>query len=256
MTQLVSIITPTYNSEKYIAETINSVMCQTHSLWEMIVVDDCSTDQTAVIVQGFALHDSRIKIINLNENSGTGIARNRGLQQAEGRYIAFLDADDLWLPNKLSEQIRFMQIKNLPFTFCFYDCIDENGNSLQKRIESPVHLTYKQLFFCNYIGNLTAIYDVDFFGKINISTVRKRQDWVLWLTILKKISVAQPVPESLARYRIHKNSVSASKLDLLQHNFKVYRSFHGLNLLISACCMLLFLCTQLLIKPLYIRKIR
>jgi hypothetical protein len=112
------------------------------------------------------------------------------------------------------------------------------------------------LFFCNYVGNLTGIYDANYLGKIAISSIRKRQDWMLWLSILKKVKTAQPIPESLAYYRIRENSISASKLDLLKHNFAVYRTFHGFNLVVSIACMIGFLFTQLLIKPTYIKTTR
>ena len=252
-TALVSIITPSFNSEKFIAETIQSVQNQTYQNWEMIIVDDCSSDKTVSIAEEIAINDRRIKIYTLEKNSGTGIARNTALNKTSGKYISFLDADDLWKPEKLEKQINFLKSNHLPFSFSFYECIDEEGKSLKKRVESPRNLSYKQLFFCNYVGNLTGIYDVDYFGKINISSIRKRQDWMLWLTILKKIKSAQPVPESLAYYRIRENSISASKLDLLKHNFAVYRRFHGFNLVVATICMIGFLFTQLLIKPRYIK---
>ncbi len=252
---LVSIITPTYNSEKFILETIQSVQKQSYPDWEMIIVDDCSTDNTVSMVSAISKNDSRIRFFQLEENLGTGVARDLALSKATGRYITFLDSDDLWKPSKLEKQIDFLRSNNHPFTFSFYECIDEAGNALDKKIEAPKRLKYYQLFFCNFIGNLTGIYDTSFFGKIPISSIRKRQDWMLWLTILKKIQVAMPVPESLAYYRVRENSISASKFNLLQHNFKVYRTFHGLNLVVSLICMVGFLFTQLMIKPFYTKKL-
>jgi len=254
--ELVSIITPSFNSEKFIVDTIQSVQNQTYHNWEMIIVDDCSTDATVAIVEKMALLDNRIQLFQSKKNSGTGIARNRALQKAKGRYISFLDADDLWKPEKLENQIDFLKNNNLPFTFSFYDCINEQGKELNKRVEAPRNLSYRQLFFCNYVGNLTGIYDVNHFGKIAISSIRKRQDWMLWLIILKKVKSAKPIPESLAFYRIRENSISASKHDLLKHNFGVYRRFHGFNLAYSLLCMTGFLFTQLLIKPRYIKNIK
>ena len=166
MSELVSIITPTYNAEKYIRETLQSVLNQSYQNWEMILADDASTDHTISIIEGFAAKDSRIKLFKLPENRGNGFARNAALEKATGKYIAYLDADDLWFPEKLEKQIQFLKTNNLPFTFSFYDSIDEMGNDLNRRVESPNPLTYKQLFFCNYVGNLTAIYDADYFGKI------------------------------------------------------------------------------------------
>lgn len=254
MQSLVSIIIPTFNSARFISETVQSVKNQTHQNWEMIVVDDCSEDNTFEIIKNFAKTDSRIKFFQLQKNSGTGVARDFALSKCNGNYIAFLDADDLWKPKKLEIQLDFMQKNNLNFTFCFYECINEAGINIKKTIQAPNNLSYRQLFFCNFIGNLTAIYNVDFFGKIPISPIRKRQDWMLWLTILKQIKSAKPVPESLAYYRIRQNSVSASKKSLLKHNFNVYRQFHGLSLILSGFCMIGFLFTLFFVKPFFIKK--
>ncbi|MGM8360835.1 glycosyltransferase family 2 protein [Flavobacterium sp. ARAG 55.4] len=251
---LVSVIIPTFNSEKYISDTIQSVQNQSYQNWEVIIVDDASTDETQTIITPF-LTNKRIKFYSLEKNSGTGVARNLAVSKASGKYISFLDADDLWKPEKLEKQINFMQKQKLPFTFSFYDCIDDEGKLLGKRLEAPRNLSYTQLFFCNYVGNLTGIYDVEYFGKISISSIRKRQDWMHWLTLLKKIKTAKPVPESLAIYRIRKNSLSNSKTALIQYNFAVYRQFHGFNWIVSVFCMIGFLFTQLLIKPLYSKKI-
>lgn len=248
---VVSIITPCYNSAKFILETIQSVQNQTYLDWEMIIVDDCSSDETVVIIEEIAVKDSRIHLFKLLINSGTGIARSTALAKATGKFIAFLDADDLWKPEKLDKQLDFMKVNKLPFTFSFYDCINEAGEPLNRRVEAPLHLSYQQLFFCNYIGNLTGIYDANYFGKIPVSSLRKRQDWMMWLIILKKIEFTQPVPESLALYRIRESSISASKCDLIQHNFSVYRTHHRLNLIAATLCMIGFLFTQLILKPRY-----
>jgi teichuronic acid biosynthesis glycosyltransferase TuaG len=255
MSELVSIITPTFNAEKYIRDTLQSVLNQSYQNWEMILVDDASTDQTVKIINDFAEKDARFKLSKLSKNSGNGFARNIALEKATGKYIAFLDADDLWFPLKLEKQIQFLKENNSPFTFSFYDCIDEDGNSLNRRVQAPVNLTYGVLFFCNYIGNLTAIYDADYFGKITLEATQKRQDWRIWLTILKQIQVTKPVPESLAIYRIRKDSISSSKFKLIKHNFGVYREFHQFNFVFSVLLMARFLFTQLVIKPRYIKKI-
>lgn len=255
-TPLVSIITPTFNSQQFIEKAIKSVQNQTCISWEMIVIDDCSTDQTPSIVRELALLDQRIRFFRLEKNSGPGIARNTALQKAMGKYIAFLDSDDLWAEEKLEKQLAFMQSNGLKFTFSFYECIDEAGNALHKRIEAPKNLSYNQLVFCNYVGNLTGIYDAEYFGKITITSVRKRQDWILWLTILKKIKIAKPVPETLAFYRVRTNSISSSKIDLIKYNYRVYTDFHRHNVIIAGLCMCGFLFTQLFIKPLYSKLIK
>ncbi len=251
----VSIITPSYNAAKYIAQTIQSVQQQTLADWELLITDDCSNDETVAVIHSFLANDSRISLFSLPQNSGPGVARNHSIQQATGRYIAFLDADDLWKPQKLEKQVNFMQQSGSHFTFSFYDCMDENGVFLNRRVEAPKILTYKQLFFCNYVGNLTGIYDSDYFGKIPISAVKKRQDWIVWLTVLKKLKYANPVPESLATYRIRTASVSSSKMNLLHYNYAVYRNFHRLNVVAALGCMTVFLFVQLLVKPRYIKKL-
>jgi glycosyltransferase involved in cell wall biosynthesis len=255
MNDLVSILTPTYNAEKFIQATIESALNQTYQNWEMILVDDASTDETVSIIEQYAQNDDRIKLFKLPENRGNGFARNAALEKAIGKYIAYLDADDLWFPEKLEKQIQFLKANNLHFTFSFYDSIDEEGNDLNRRVESPNPLTYKQLFFCNYIGNLTAIYDAEYFGKIILESSQKRQDWRIWLTILKQIKIAKPVPEALAFYRIRKDSISASKFKLIKHNFGVYREFHRYNFVFAVLLMIRFLCTQLIVKRRYIKKI-
>jgi teichuronic acid biosynthesis glycosyltransferase TuaG len=255
MEELVSIITPCYNAEKFIAETIKSVQNQTYTNWEMIIIDDFSNDNSVQIIKNFTQYDARIQCIILPKNSGTGIARNTALDLVKGKYIAFLDADDLWKPQKIAIQVEYMKNNNLPFTFSFYECIDEEGKKKKILVKAPKELKYRQLFFCNYVGNLTGIYDTSFFGKIAISSIRKRQDWMVWLTVLKRIKVGYPITESLAYYRVRENSISASKVNLLQHNYQVYRQFHGYSILKSLFCMIGFLYTQLLIKPLFIKKI-
>lgn len=246
---LVSIITPTYNSSNYISQTIDSVLNQTYQNWEMIIIDDCSSDETFSIISKFASEDSRIKVFKLDENSGAGVARNLAIQQASGNYIAFLDADDLWKPEKLEKQIGFMQEQKIPFTFSFYETMDEAGNLRNETLTTPSKITYKQLYYCNWIGNLTGIYSVDFFGKIPISSIKKRQDWMLWLQIVKQIETAIPVPESLAYYRVRQDSISASKWKLIQFNFKVYKDFHQRNFITACLDTMRFLYVQLLVKP-------
>lgn len=252
---LVSIITPTYNAEKYISATIQTVQNQTHKNWELLIIDDCSTDNTVGMINNLIKLDNRIQLHVLPSNQGVGASRNIGVAQSKGSYISFLDSDDLWKSNKLERQLDFMKENNLAFTFSFYECIDESGNNLNIRKEAPNFTTYKKLFFCNYIGNSTAIYNAEILGKIAINKIRKRQDWMLWLTIVKKLKAAQPIPEALSYYRIRKNSISSSKMELLKYNFKVYHKFHKLNFLVSAFCILAFLFTQLMIKPLYTKKI-
>jgi len=251
---LVSVITPAYNSARYIADAIRSVQAQTLDDWEMVIVDDASSDDTSGIVTGFIAADPRIRLIRLAHNSGAGVARQTALDAAQGRYVAFLDADDIWKSQKLSRQVDHMEAHRQPFTFSFYEQMDEGGNPIGKVITAPSPLSYRQLFFCNFVGNLTGIYDTQYFGKIPFSTIRKRQDWMIWLTIMKRLKTASPVPESLACYRVRSNSISSSKVGMVRYNFAVYRQFHKMNLVAACCCMAVFLFVQLLVKPQFIRR--
>ena len=186
MNNLVSVITPVYNSEKYISDHIKSVQNQTYSNWELILVDDCSSDHSAALINSFQKNDSRIKYFRLEKNSGAGIARNKGIELAQGQYIAFLDSDDQWFPKKLERQLNFMQKNSYYFTFTDYDMVDEKGQRLAKQVKCKSRVTYKSALYKNPIGCLTVIYDVDFFGKQYMPSIRKRQDYALWLNLLKK----------------------------------------------------------------------
>ena len=255
MTPLVSIIMPAYNAEKYIEQAILSIQNQTFTTWELIIVDDVSTDTTVEIIKNACAKDPRISLHQLPQNSGTGIARNVALEQAKGRYIAFLDADDLWRKDKLEKQLQFMKARNCAFCFSYYNLINAEGKELGKQINAPKSISFSKLFVANWIGNLTAIYDSEIVGKMTISAARKRQDWTLWLKIVKRVKVAEVIPESLAYYRMGNPSVSSGKVTLLKHNYAVYRKFHKLNIVAALASMAIFLGCHFLIKPFYIKKL-
>lgn len=234
---LVSIITPVYNSEKYLSENIRSVRAQTLSNWEHILVDDCSSDGSEALIKSFQEKDPRIKYHRLETNSGAGIARNKAIELAKGDYIAFLDSDDQWYPEKLEKQINFMEENNHHFTFTDYDMVDENGQKIPKTIKSKPIVTYKRALYKNPIGCLTVIYDVNFFGKQYMSSIRKRQDYALWLKLLKKTN-GYGINECLASYRSGNESISANKLDLVKYEWKIYREIEGLSWFKSAFYLL------------------
>ena len=229
---LISIITPSYNSEKFISQTIESVLSQTYQNWEMIIVDDKSPDNSNIIIEKYIKQDKRIKLIKLNQNSGPAVARNLAIKEAKGRYIAFLDADDVWYPDKLEKQIAFMKENNLVFTYSAYELIDENNNSIGKFVP-PSFITYESMLKTCSVGCLTAIYDTKKLGKIFMPIIDKRQDYGLWLKILKKIKVTKGLNETLAKYRIRKNSVSSNKLKAAKYQWKIYREIENLNLIKS-----------------------
>jgi len=246
---LVSIITPLYNSKAFIAETISSVLKQTYTNWELLLIDDCSTDNTLEVVAEFLLKNPNIKLIKNNSNSGAAISRNKGIAEAKGDFIAFLDADDLWKPKKLEKQINFMQTENCEVCFSSYEQIDEAGKPVNKLVKALPVLDYNTLLKTNYIGNLTGIYNAKVLGKIEAPNLRKRQDWLLWLAAIKKSGKpAKSVQESLAYYRVREGSISSNKIELLKHNYLVYRKGLGFSAIKSLYRMLLFLYEQFFVK--------
>lgn len=226
----VTIVTPSYNSASFFSETIQSVLNQSFSDWEMIVVDDCSTDNTIEVIQHFVDQDSRIKMICLSKNSGPAVARNTAIECAQGRYIAFLDSDDIWLPDKLEKQLVFMQDNNYPFTYAAYDKIDEN-RQVFGYVGVPDNISYYDLLKTCSIGCLTAIYDTDYFGKIYMPTNTKREDFATWLILLKQVDYAYGLNECLAQYRVYENQTSAKKIKMAKENWYLYREVEGLNLM-------------------------
>ena len=227
---LISIITPSYNSKRFIKATIESVLSQTYENWEMIIVDDVSPDDSNEIIEEYCKQDSRIKLIKLEKNSGPAVARNRAIEKAKGRYIAFLDADDLWHPEKLEKQIDFMEKNNYELTYTNYETMDENGNNLNNIRNSPAKLNYKQLLKACKIGCLTAVYDTEKIGKVYMPLMKKRQDFGLWLRILKKVDYAYNVNEVLGVYRLMSNSVSSNKFNLVKYNYRLFHNHEKLSI--------------------------
>ena len=225
----VSIVTPSYKSEKFIAECIESVLSQTYDNWEMIIMDDCSPDNSNEIIKQYVQKDSRIQLIELKENSGPAVARNKAIELAQGRYIAFLDSDDLWLDEKLQKQLAFMEENDLALTYSSYKLIDEENNDLGVFITKE-YISYSELLKTNSIGCLSAIYDTDKLGKVFMPLILQKQDYGLWLEILKKIKSTQGMLEPLAVYRIRKKSVSSNKLKAATYLWKVFRDVEKLNM--------------------------
>lgn len=234
---MVSIVTPVYNSEKYINDCIASVQTQTFEYWEHILIDDCSSDGSEALIKSFQEKDPRIKYHRLAKNSGAGIARNKAIELAQGDYIAFLDSDDQWYAEKLEKQLNFMQENNYHFTFTDYDMVYESGQKMSKTIKCKPKVTYKNALYKNPIGCLTVIYDVNFFGKQYMPSIRKRQDYALWLNLLKKTN-GYGINECLASYRMGNASISSNKLGLLKYEWKIYREVEGLSWFKSAFYLL------------------
>jgi glycosyltransferase involved in cell wall biosynthesis len=237
---LISIITPTYNSSQFIRETIDSIINQTYAYWELLITDDCSTDDTWNILNEYIKKDNRIKIFRLDKNSGAGISRNHSIEKASGRYIAFCDSDDVWIPEKLEKQISFMQQNKLAFTYSAYQKITETGE-LKGVINPPLEISYTDLLKTCSIGCLTAIYDTYKIGKIYMSKIRKRQDYALWLNIFKKINKTKGLNEVLGYYRICKKSISRNKTKAAYYHFRVLREVGNISFIKSCYYFIIYL---------------
>lgn len=225
----VSIITPLYNCENFISSTIESVLRQTYTDWEMIIIDDKSTDSSLQKAESYVQQDPRIRIIELKKNSGAAVARNTGIKESNGKYLAFLDSDDLWLPKKLEYQVKFMYDNDIAFSYTAYRKMDED-ETYRGIVSVPENVTYNDLLNANSIGCLTAMYDVSKLGKLYMPNIAKRQDYVLWLKILKNEKQAFGLNIPLAVYRVRNESISSDKLKAARYQWMVYREIEELNL--------------------------
>ena len=233
---LISIITPSYNASLFIEHTITSVRKQTYQHWEMIIVDDCSTDNTPDILERFENEDERIHVIYLNQNGGAAFARNIALKQAKGRFVAFLDSDDCWKPEKLQKQLSFMQTNHYAFTFTGYELMTNEGVLLNKQISAPEQISYNDMLKNTIIGCLTVMIDRQMAGHIQMPNIRTRQDLATWLAILKKGINAFGLNENLAEYRIGNSSISRNKWKAAKMNWFVYRKVEKLNVIKAFWC--------------------
>ncbi|MGN0777515.1 MAG: glycosyltransferase family 2 protein, partial [Aristaeellaceae bacterium] len=221
---LVSVIMPTYNCGQFIAQSIQSVIDQTVTDWELLIVDDGSTDSTGAAVKPFMQGDPRIHYMRLAHNGGPAAARNEGLRRAAGKYIAFLDSDDLWVPEKLDKQMAFMASTGATFCATAYDQMDERGSALPTVCLPPHKTTYrKMLRLSNPIGNSTVMYDQSVLGRLEVPPIRKRNDFALWLKILKTTPCCMGMDDVLAHYRVRENSVSSNKLAQARYHWQLYR---------------------------------
>lgn len=234
---MVSIITPSYNCADYIVDTIKSIQAQTYSNWELLITDDCSTDNSLEVISEYCSRDPRIKLFRLGKNSGAGIARNNSIKSAKGRYIAFCDSDDRWYPEKLAEQLKFMNDENCALSYTSYDVCDEAGK-LSGYVECLNSLSKSKIVRDNGIGCLTAMYDIEKVGKNYMPSMRKRQDWCLWIDIINKTGEAKGLQQPLAIYRDRATGISANKAEMLKYNYEVYHTFLKKSCLTSWCLLM------------------
>ena len=247
MEYLISIITPTYNCAQFIGETIKSVINQTYTNWEMIIVDDASNDNTEEVVK--SIKDERIKYIRLKENSGAATARNIAMENASGKFMAFLDSDDIWIKDKLEKQVKFMIDNNYNFTCTAYEKMNEKGDSLNKVFKPKKKADYNRILLDCPVGNSTVMYNVSNLGKFQVPNIRKRNDDALWLQILKKEKFIYGMPDILMKYRIRNNSISSNKLSLVKYHWYLYRKIEHLSVIRSV----FHLCWWGIIKILHIK---
>lgn len=221
---------PAYNSGRFIEQSIRSVLSQTYTNWELLIVDDCSIDDTTSIVASF--EDMRIHYQRNEHNMGAALSRNKAIQAAKGKYIAFLDADDKWLPTKLEKQVEFMQQNNIPISYTAY-YVQHSTNTTYSIHQCPTTQNYYQLTKWNRIGCLTVMYDREQIGTIQIPHIEKRNDYALWLTILRKGYTAHGIQEPLAIYRSHNGVSKGNKLAFLKYHYQMFHHILGYNCLIA-----------------------
>ena len=236
MNNLVSIITPCYNSSQFIGECIDSVLSQTYDNWELLIVDDSSSDNSCEMIRKY--DDNRISLIELEKNGGAAEARNIALKKAKGKYIAFLDSDDLWESQKLEKQISFMETEDIAFSFSTYQPMSEDGSKLYSIIHAPKIVTYSSYLKNTIIGCLTVVIDREKTGDFEMPNIRSSHDMALWLLIIRRGFTAYGLDENLARYRIVSTSNTASKWRAAKDVWKVYREVEKLSFFYSSWCFL------------------
>ena len=231
--ELVSVIIPVYNAEEFIEDTINNIKIQTYKNWELLLVNDCSTDKSVSIIEKY-LNDSRIKLINLSKNSGPANARNLGIENANGRYLCFQDADDIWNNEKIKKQVDFMKEKECAFSFTGYQFVNENLICSGKKVYVPKKLTYKQALKNTTISTITVMFDLKKISKelIKMPDI-KNEDSATWWKILRNGYVAYGLNEILSFYRRSNNTRSSNKFESIKNTWNIYRKQENLNIFMT-----------------------
>lgn len=243
MKRLVSVIMPVYNAGHFLEEAIQSVIAQSYTEWELLVIDDCSTDASSTVIHSFMEKDHRIRYYKTDNPSGSPILpRNIGIRHARGKYIAFLDSDDVWLPDKLEKQLDlFEEYEDMAIGFADYEKITEEGERNGRIVRAPAVTTYKELLKGNVIGCLTAVYDTTKVGKLFFRN-HSHEDYILWLDILKRGYVARNTQTLEALYRVRGNSVSSNKLKAMTWQWSIYRNIERIGFLDSVYYFLHYAC--------------
>lgn len=234
----VSIITPVYNAEKYIGSAIDSILAQTYNDWEIVLVDDCSTDNSSAIIASYG-NSERIKYHKRDINEGAAVARNTALKLATGRYVAFLDSDDIWKPLKLEKQLAFMKDKDAAISCTALECIDENGASLNSIRNVNYKISYNFLLHNTMIATSTVIVDRNKTGDFLMPLRRGGQDYATWLKLMKTGNICYGLNEVLSEYRVLKNSLSSNKIKSIKQVWQIQTVDEGINKVSAAfnvCC--------------------
>lgn len=229
---------PSYNAAKFIAASIQSVIEQTYNNWELLITDDCSKDDTVKIVEKFIVEDNRIKLFSTGKNSGPACARNKSLENATGKYIAFLDSDDVWVSHKLETQLKFMIEKNIAFSFSSYSVMKEDGTPIGNTINVPKVIGYHGYLRNTIIGCLTVIIDREKTGNFIMPNIKTSEDMALWLNIMKRGFKAWGLQVPLAQYRVVSKSLTSKKWIEAKYVWKVYREIEHINPIYSAICFI------------------
>ena len=253
MNDLVSIVMPSFNTGRFIAESIESVLSQTYSNWELIIVDDCSSDNTDKVV-GMYTADIRIKYLKNERNSGAAFSRNRALREAKGKWIAFLDSDDLWMPKKLEKQIAFMETNGYHFSCTARDTIDEESRTLGVITRSPHHVNKIGMYLYCWPGCLGTMYDTAVVGLIQIEDLKKNNDYAMWLKVIQKTDF-YAFDEVLARYRVRKHSISHDRVvKLIQSHYYLFRIGEKKSVVVSMTLAMINMLFGIIKKTFYVRK--
>ncbi len=252
--ELISVIMPSYNCGEYVEETIRSVQAQTYKNWEIIFVDDCSSDNTMKKVLSMSLEDHRIRVSQNSENSGAAVSRNKALRETKGRWIAFLDSDDIWEPTKLEKQIKFMEENGYAFSYTGYQEIDENSQPTGVKVSGPKRITKTGMFAFCWPGCLTVMYDRENIGLIQIADIKKNNDYAMWLKVCKKADCYM-LDECLAKYRRGRTgSVSSHSITtMIGWHYKLWHEAEGMNVLASSSMTIVNLFFGLMKKLLYVK---
>lgn len=235
--ELISIIVPVYHVEKFIVQTMDCVKAQTCANWELLLIEDCGKDNSAKLIEEYCdrTGDGRIRLIRQPSNMGAARARNRGLAEAKGRYIAYLDADDLWVPEKLEKQLAFLKEKDAAFTFTGYEFANEDGVGTGKIVKVPETLNYKEALKNTTIFTSTVMFDTEKISKEKLEMpVMKSEDTALWWKILREGHIAWGLDENLVKYRRAGRSLSSNKLEAIRRIWNLYRKAEGMSVLSSA----------------------